>query len=272
MSVKDRILSFFGSPTETFLISIYSKNASEIQAATQRFLETIPLDVVQEAFSTAQETLYHILERIPDSLFNRVIAKIEQSNLKGLTYPFRLAHAKEEVIKHLSQNQLLMQDSWAEILGDRELANLSYRELNDLSMMLQDKRDRDLIAFIDIIGISPLFPQNGSLTERAAYIRKSLELPQVQALIPAIHSDLVLALTVRNVNIPPEARYLSSEFWPILFHCWIRDSDLTAILEYVLQPELDANLRTAIISKTLSSLKDNLPLFHELRKYDGFAE
>lgn len=278
MSVYEHqiLTNLFSYPTEAFLLLTYSGNAAEIAAANEKFLEQYSRKDVDQAYLTAQAALYKIFKEIPNSLFGRVIARIEQSDLRVQDYPLRLTWARAEIIDCLSQNRLLMQESWAGILGDRRLEDLSYRELNDLSRSLQNKRDQDLVAFIEAIGISQFFlflkdNQDSSATEKADYIRESLKLPSAEAIFPPF-MKLLSVLMDENIKIPPEASYLPSEDGSLLLRRWIQDSDVAAIVKYVHRPRLGADLRTRMISATLLSLKDNLPLFRELRKYEGFRD
>lgn len=235
-------------------------SASSINALPQELLERIFsfLDNIpaisqvsrnfQKATPGAYQQIYQRLAR-SNTFLGRLIKQLDspftllpQSTDPAVHCMRCLKCVQKQAIEILSKDLFFMRDRWQPILGERQLHQLSYNELNELARLLQEKRDGILVSFIEEVALIQNPDQANpiqsllervallSLSEKATEIRRWIETEEGRRILNEVNLSRLAG------RLPPEAYFLSSAWQPEILSDYIKQGDVLTLGEYFRKP------------------------------------
>ncbi len=188
--------------------------------------------------------------------------------------------------EELPRNELFMRDIWAPVLKARQIGELSFPERDELEWRLQERRDRDLVAFAQRLSqhcpfISTFLYQikNLPVAIKAERLRSWMITDEIKVQLAGIGFNQQIQ-QVFNEGCPPEAAfYLAPAFGQFGGYLAIMLSSLYEIgdvagIVYLLSLDKSAPMRftaaKSLLELTLN--RGDLPMFLKLRESNVFAD
>ncbi len=261
------------------LIMAYAENDRDIGALANSFLDG------ESALPQAHATIYGTYQGQPKTLMGRMIHQLENSPLQVAPngFSFKLQAVREQAVEHLLQNRLWMREAWTPVLAGRQIGELPYRELNELGRPLQEKRDQNLIAFMDLL--RPLYPfiqdflnsiNHLSPDEKAERLRTWMAEKRTQLEAIDTTGEIIFSIFGIMFNFPLEVYYFSPGVKAIALSSWLLSpqTDTGAIIQILRQPWPNQETKSQIVKQIAINLvnKGDLEAFTILNERGMFAD